>query len=409
MKNKITTILLTTALAFSSNCSSSSEGDNSALAALLLMGTSTAQTLSGNITTDTTIADGTILTGIVRVKSGATVTINAGSTVYGDTGSALFIEQGAKINASGTATSPIVMTSAKTAGNQAPGDWGGVVLVGAAPADQSALTEGGVDITYGTGSSTADNSGTMQYVRIEYAGNEVAPGDELNCLSVYSVGSATTINHIQCHMGRDDSFEFFGGNVTASYLLSTAAGDDDFDADNGAVLNLQYLIGHKYPATCGVTLSADPRGFENDGTPSGAIASTRTSSLTVSDFTILGSGVTTKEGLKLREGVAGTWSNGLVYGFGKNFDISGVVGGQTTAVTINNTVFGESGKAGSFNTTDTNYGSSASNMQETLAALPVTSAGIDCGVTTPDYSPTTAQAGGYGSADWYTGWTRFTN
>src|SRR5690606_17377910 len=72
--------------------------------------------LKGDITTNVTLtADKNwLLTGTVRVQSGATLTIEAGTTIYGDpnTKGTLVISQGAKIQAVGTADEPIVFTTA---------------------------------------------------------------------------------------------------------------------------------------------------------------------------------------------------------------------------------------------------------------------------------------------------------
>src|SRR5262245_48617265 len=92
-------------------------------------------TLTGDITADQTLSADTlyVLSGYVKVNSGATLTIPAGTTIVGDTavpGSSLFILRGAQIDAQGTATDPIVFTSMQPEGSRSPGDWGGVVIVG---------------------------------------------------------------------------------------------------------------------------------------------------------------------------------------------------------------------------------------------------------------------------------------
>lgn len=249
----------------SASCTGSEEDDLSMLALLALA----PKTLSGTIEAGqtVTIQDGTTLVGHVVVKG--TLNVPAGATIKGSKGSNLFVLQGGKLNAIGTSSSPIVFTSSKAAGERKPGDWGGIVLVGNAQSNASGkATEGGFGYTYTGGTNDADSSGTLQYVRIEFAGDVVGEGDELNCLSMYAVGYGTTIDHVQCHLGSDDSFEWFGGAVGAKYLLATGSSDDDFDADMGYRGRLQYLIGFKYPKTV-FAGSSSQHGFEMDGSDGG--------------------------------------------------------------------------------------------------------------------------------------------
>jgi hypothetical protein len=122
-----------------------------------------------------------ILKGYVYVVDGATVTFEAGCVVVSDVAEkgALIIERGAKIIAQGTSTSPIVFTSGKAIGSRAPGDWGGIILLGKAPTnrplDPAPVIEGGVGRQYG-GTDPLDASGVLRFVRIEYAGIAAEPG-----------------------------------------------------------------------------------------------------------------------------------------------------------------------------------------------------------------------------------------
>src|SRR5262249_7360949 len=152
--------------------------------------------------------------GVIDVTSGDSLTIEPGTLVIGDGNnrpSALIIRAGAYINATGLDTLPIVFSSDRPKNQRAPGDWGGVAIIGDAPANCSPCNveglTGGDALTYG-GSDPTDNSGILKYVRIEYAGYilDAATGNELNGLSLYSVGSGTTLDHIQVHYGSDDGF-----------------------------------------------------------------------------------------------------------------------------------------------------------------------------------------------------------
>lgn len=219
--------------------------------------------VSGDITENTTWSESQTICGPTYVKDGATLTVEAGTTVKSVKGAVLFIEAGAKIEAVGTASSPIVFTSSRGEGGRSAGDWSGIVIVGNAPVAETGTTEGPIGINYGGGSDSTESSGTLKYVRIEFAGAQDQDGNELNALSLYAVGSGTTIEYVQAHMGVDDGFEWFGGTVNASYLLTTGIADDSYDMDSGAVVTAQYLTDYKYPSDV-ITYKDGARGFELD-------------------------------------------------------------------------------------------------------------------------------------------------
>jgi hypothetical protein len=300
-----------------------------------------AATLTGDITANRTLYKDTVytLSGYVKVKNGAVLTIQAGTKVVGDAavaGSSLWITRGAMINAVGTAAEPIVFTSAKAAGSRKPGDWGGIVIIGNGIINRTTspiLTEGpggGVAEDYSGGNDNASNSGTLKYVRIEFAGYDVSNGggQELNSLSSYAVGSGTTYEYVQSMSGLDDSFEFWGGAVKGKYLISYEAGDDHFDWSEGYVGKLQYLIAFQsqqlLPAAGAGTVSSDPRGIEADGCDPGVagcvITNAPYSNPTISNFTLVGTGAlggypSDGNGVVLRRGTGGYLFNGIVTRF----------------------------------------------------------------------------------------------
>lgn len=185
------------------------------------------------------------LNSIVKVNDGATLTIEPGSVIIGasDTKGTLLIQRGGKIMAQGLASDPIVFTSDKSPGSRAAGDWGGIVICGKAPNNQgnSVILEGDYGAVHG-GTISADNSGILTYIRIEFAGQIINNNQEKNSLTLASVGSGTTIENIQCSYGLDDSFEFFGGTVNAKNLVSYKAKDDDFDMDFGHQGFIQFAL-----------------------------------------------------------------------------------------------------------------------------------------------------------------------
>lgn len=253
--------------------------------------------LSGNIGSNKTLtADREwFLKGSVYVTEGVTLTIEPGTVIKGyvpkttaevNLKGALVIERGARINASGSVEKPIVFTSGMPAGQRKPGDWGGVVLLGRATTNQgtNVTIEGGIGRQYG-GTNDDDNSGTMRYVRIEFAGVSAEPGSEINSLTLGGVGRGTTLEYIQSVYGNDDAFEFFGGTVNAKYLVAYGTADDDFDFDFGYRGTIQYAVSLRNPKFVD---SADPgNGIECDNDKNGTTA-TPTTRPVLSNFTFVG-------------------------------------------------------------------------------------------------------------------------
>lgn len=216
-----------------------------------------------------TIKKGTyILKGWVYITEGATLTVEAGTIIKGDkaTKAALVVERGGKLIAQGTSSNPIVFTSNQPIGSRKPGDWGGIVILGKAVNNKTEMIiEGGLRSKHG-GSDNSDNSGVFSYVRVEYAGYPFATDQEINGLTLGSVGSSTKIDHVQVSYSNDDSYEFFGGSVNCKYLVSYNGWDDDFDTDNGYTGKLQFGLGVKNPRIADVSRS---HGFESDNESNG--------------------------------------------------------------------------------------------------------------------------------------------
>lgn len=294
-------------------------------------------TVSGKITSNTTWSSSNIyrLNGKVYVTNGAKLTIQAGTLIRGvaktlaDSTSALIITSGSQIEAIGTASNPIVMT----AENGEIGGWGGIVILGDAVINQgTAFIEGinpssvpaGVSAYYG-GSDNNDNSGTLSYVRVEFAGAAIAETNELNAFTFGGVGQGTTLDHLQAYYGNDDSFEFFGGNVNAKYLISTSPNDDNFDFDYGYTGKIQFAVATADP---NAAYSSDPNGIECDNDGSGSSATPFThpvlSNLTIvgtSDGKIAAGGVVSGSdhylynGARFRRNTQYTLVNSIVYGY----------------------------------------------------------------------------------------------
>jgi hypothetical protein len=251
----------------------------------------TSNIITGVITSSKFYAKGKwVLKGYVYVTNGATVTFEAGCVVQSDVSEkgALIIERGAKIIASGTKDNPIVFTSGKPIGSRAPGDWGGIIILGKAPTnrplDPAPVIEGGVGRQYG-GTDPFDESGVLRFVRIEYAGIAAEPGSEINGLTCGGVGSGTIIENVMVSYGNDDAFEFFGGTVNAKNLIAFATADDDFDFDFGYTGKIQFAIALRKPDFVDAGDAGNGIECDNDASGTSAIPLTRPQ---LSNFTIVG-------------------------------------------------------------------------------------------------------------------------
>ncbi|EIJ37697.1 hypothetical protein JoomaDRAFT_0658 [Galbibacter orientalis DSM 19592] len=204
----------------------------------------TPNTLEGSISEDLTL-DPTItykLTGSFNVLEGAKLTIPAGTQIVAEKGTDNYIAifQGAEIDVQGNASSPVLMTSED--GN--PGDWGGLLLCG------NGVTSEGIDATaevgslvYG-GTDNADSSGSIKYLTIAGAGAQINAESQYNGLTMYAVGSGTTIDNVAILNGSDDGVEFFGGAVSVTNLYLENNEDDAIDWTegwNGTVTNAYVL------------------------------------------------------------------------------------------------------------------------------------------------------------------------
>ncbi len=364
--------------------------------------------VAGPITEDTVWTCGKVLDGQVVVENNATLTIEAGVTVLGRNGSALIIQKGAKLEAVGTETDPVVFTSSQPEGSRNRGDWGGIVFLGDASTNLATAgqAEGlAGEFTYG-GSDDAYNCGTLQYVRVEFAGFELTTDNELNGITFYACGSGTTVDHVQVHMGQDDGFEWFGGTFNASYLISSGSVDDSFDIDQGFRGNLEYLFAHQDPVVANYAFE-----ISNQGTNLGAIPRTAP---VINYATVVGSGGagdTKSAGVRFKEGTNGELHNSIVTNFdGAQVDLTEP---ETEAealagnIVIQNNIFWNNGIVGDpWNTDET----STFALQEWVEDAANGNVFVDpqlasAAWTSPDIAAAAPEAADVGAARGGTNWT----
>lgn len=432
-------------------------------------GTNENLVLSGKISADRTLKTGSTykLRGIVYLVDGATLTIEPGTRIEGEKSSrgALVVTRGTKLIANGTKEKPIVFTS--DASSPASGDWGGIVMLGRARTNSSfngtaglGEIEGGINNGEGLGlyggADDADNSGSLKYVRIEYAGYAFLPDKELNSLTLGGVGSGTTIDHVQVSYALDDAYEFFGGTVNATHLIAYKTLDDDFDTDNGYRGKIQFGIVLRDSTRADIS---KVEGFESDNDANGSTLQPQTAPV-FSNMTVLGPRATTtntgsnlflagaqirrNSSMSLFNSIIMGWPTGILIDASKGTPTDNNITAASPTLFVQNTIVAGCAKgvdyaasssaptgwnAAAVNTwfTTSSYGNSilATNDEVKLAAA--------FNYANPDFTPQAGSpaltgaafsnakvsgltpvsfrgavgAAGTPEGDWYKGWTRF--
>lgn len=238
--------------------------------------------------------------GLLKVEPGVTIT-----AVKDDTPDYFLVKQGGKIEAQGTATSPIVMTSESDA------TWGGIHICGRAHTNKgNTISEIG-NAPYG-GDQEDDNSGILKYIRLENTGFALDPEHEANGLSLYGVGSGTTIEYICIYKGKDDGIEFFGGSANIKYIVVVDAEDDSFDWTEGWNGKGQFLVATQLGTAGGKDQGDCLMECDNNGDN---FAASPVAHPVLANLTLIGNGSTEgKRGIRLRAGTQVEIYNALVAG-----------------------------------------------------------------------------------------------
>lgn len=379
------------------------------------------------------------LRGLVYVTNGAILTIEPGTKIVGESGTSdkggLIITRSCKIIADGTVEKPIVFTSEESSPHR--GDWAGLVILGNAPTNASfngvqgiGAIEGGINNSdnlglYGTpstqGQNPADNSGILRYVRIEYAGYAFLPDNEINSLTMGGVGSGTVIDHVQVSYANDDSFEWFGGTVNCSHLISYKALDDDFDTDNGYSGKVQFGIALRDSAVADISKSES---FESDNDANGSSLLPQTAAI-FSNMTVLGPKATLANtgnalfvwGAQIRRNSSLSIFNSIIMGYPNGLFIDATKGVPTDnnipgSLFVQNTIIAGCPTPVLYslgsntnvpitpNTTATitDWFNTAAYGNSTLTTNPEVGLGDPFNYTSPDFNPTNAAAAATGAS-----------
>ncbi len=274
--------------------------------------------LSGRITADTHLTsnnsyllEGQVIIGENAVGGEKTrLTIDAGTYVFGQVGlNFLVIDKNGQLHANGSASKPVIFTyeGDDEATSLTRGQWGGIVINGSAPINEAGGVAEGEGSTgmYG-GSDSTDNSGSMTYMQVKYAGQNITETNELNGIAFQAVGSGTNVDYVQVHNNSDDGVEFFGGTVNAKHIVLTGNEDDALDWTMGWNGKVQF-VAVRQTSSSEHCIEADNNADNNDASPR--------ANPTISNMTCVGDDAADGKGLRLREGTSASLSNFVVKTF----------------------------------------------------------------------------------------------
>ena len=224
--------------------------------------------LDREVSADLTLRSDTLhyLMGQLFVTAGATLTIEPGTVVQAwGLNAAVIVERGGKIVAKGTRQAPVVLTCSRPPGQRYPGCWGGLRILGRAPVTRLEGVAGGVRAperpVYG-GTDPRDSSGTLRYVRVEFAGAGTQPGTVLPAVGFYGVGDGTAIDHLQARAGLGHGIAFSGGTAGCDHCVASGSVEAGLAWERGWRGAASHLyVHHGEDGLHGVDGINDPQGY----------------------------------------------------------------------------------------------------------------------------------------------------
>ncbi|WP_294324733.1 hypothetical protein [uncultured Chryseobacterium sp.] len=255
-----------------------------------------------------------VLNGTVKVKDGGKLVIPAGTRIVATAGASSYVlvEQGGQIYANGTPASPVSFTSSAAT----TGTWGGIIICGKAPINTGATSISEIGAaTYG-GTSAADNSGSLTYVRIENAGINFSTTVKFNGLSLFGVGSGTKVENIALISGAEDGIQLYGGLVNVTNIVSVGNDDDAFVWTDGWIGTANSVFTQRKTNGTGNT------GIKGMNNASNSLA-TPVSSPILKNITLLGGTTGESNAISLSSGTYASFDNVVVSNWAKGFNITG--------------------------------------------------------------------------------------
>jgi len=262
----------------------------------------------------------------------ATLTIEPGTTILGKTavpqgvrGAYLVVSRGSRLVADATGANrppteaeTIVFTSDKPRGQRAVEDWGGLIINGQAPTNAGAEAQGEGDSGFYGGPDVNDDSGILRGVRIEFAGDDVTPADQLNGLAIQGVGAGTTISYVQIHYNKDDGIEPFGGTVSVDHLVVTGIGDDSVDGTDGYRGFMQFIVGQQRGSDADQGFEISNNGDDGSASPKSTAVVANATMIGANNAVVTGdiAGAESDNAIEFREGSNYRVYNSIFQGFG---------------------------------------------------------------------------------------------
>lgn len=272
----------------------------------------------------------------IYVQDGGELYIQPGTVLRGVFGlgvdaNVLVVARGGKIFANGTDCCPIIFTDENdpldgSYSMNIRGQWGSLIILGKAP-NNLLLANGDLAVGDGVGTIEGllpgdprnhyggtdpdDSSGILRYVSLRHGGTNIGANNEINGLTLGSVGRGTVLEHIEVIANDDDAFEFFGGTVDLKYGVAMFCNDDYFDWDHGWSGRGQFWYGVQLPAFGSFAAQGD-EGFEADSDDSNS-GNSPVANPTIYNTTLIGRG--SNRGMEAKEGTAGQISNSIFVNF----------------------------------------------------------------------------------------------